>query len=138
MTPVEREVLEQVDRLMPDMVAFTQQLVRIPTVNPPGECYAACAESIGDKLSELGYAVERLPAEGLPEHTPEHPRINVVGTLAGVLPGPVLHFNGHYDVVPPGSGWTADPFGGEIRDGRIFGRGTCDQKAGIAACTGSS
>jgi succinyl-diaminopimelate desuccinylase len=45
----------------------------------------------------------------------------------------VLHFNGHYDVVPPGSGWTLDPFGGELHDGRIYGRGTCDQKAGIAA-----
>jgi succinyl-diaminopimelate desuccinylase len=55
----------------------------------------------------------------------------VVGTL-GTSP-PVLHFNGHYDVVPPGSGWSVDPFAAELRDGRIFGRGTCDQKAGIAA-----
>jgi len=45
----------------------------------------------------------------------------------------VLHFNGHFDVVPPGTGWTVEPFGGELRDGCIFGRGTCDQKAGIAA-----
>src|SRR5207244_5090099 len=47
--------------------------------------------------------------------------------------GAVLHVNGHYDVVPPGSGWTVDPFSGELRDGCIYGRGTCDQKAGIAA-----
>jgi len=44
-----------------------------------------------------------------------------------------VHLNGHIDVVPPGDGWTTDPFGAEIRDGRIFGRGVCDMKAGIAA-----
>ena len=117
------------------MVAFTQDLVRIPTVNPPGDCYAQCAELIAAKLADFGYAVETLAAEGLPEHTPEYPRLNVIGTLSAANSGrtTTLHFNGHYDVVPPGSGWTVDPFGGELRDGRIYGRGTCDQKAGIAA-----
>src|SRR6185503_19955546 len=46
---------------------------------------------------------------------------------------PRVHLNGHFDVVPAGAGWTVDPFGGEIRDGRIYGRGACDMKAGIAA-----
>jgi succinyl-diaminopimelate desuccinylase len=130
-TPLEREVLEHVEDLADDMVAFTQALVRIPTVNPPGERYAECAELIASRLEEFGYTVERIAAEGLPEHTREHPRINVVGTMG--QSEKVLHFNGHYDVVPPGSGWSIDPFGGELRDGRIYGRGTCDQKAGIAA-----
>jgi succinyl-diaminopimelate desuccinylase len=130
-TPLEREVLEHVEDLADDMVAFTQALVRIPSVNPPGERYAECAELIASRLEESGYAVERIAAEGLPEHTPEFPRINTVGVLGTT--GPTLHFNGHYDVVPPGSGWSVDPFGGELLDGRIYGRGTCDQKAGIAA-----
>ena len=135
MTPTELEVIDQVTRLTDEMVAFTQDLVRIPTVNPPGDGYAQCAELIASKLQDLGYTVETLPAEGLPEHTPEHPRINVIGTLSAANAGrnTTLHFNGHYDVVPAGSGWTVDPFGGEVRDGRIYGRGTCDQKAGIAA-----
>src|SRR5207302_176871 len=60
-----------------------------------------------------------------------HPRINVVGSLLN--DAPVVHFNGHYDVVPPGAGWTVNPFSGELRDGRIYGRGTSDQKAGLAA-----
>ena len=47
--------------------------------------------------------------------------------------GPVVHLNGHIDVVPAGDGWTVDPFGGLVRDGKIFGRGVCDMKAGIAA-----
>jgi succinyl-diaminopimelate desuccinylase len=113
------------------MVAFTQALVRIPTINPPGDRYADCAELIEARLRELGYATELLAAEGLPEHTPDRPRVNVVGALGSG--NPVLHFNGHYDVVPPGVGWTVDPFSAELCDGRIFGRGACDQKAGIAA-----
>ena len=135
MTPTELEVLEQVTRQAGEMVAFTQELVRIPTVNPPGDCYTQCAELIASKLQDFGYTVEMLPAEGLPEHTPEHPRINVIGTLLSPqrTRHKTLHFNGHYDVVPPGSGWSVDPFGAELRDGRIYGRGTGDQKAGIAA-----
>ena len=49
MTPMEERVLRAVEALGEEMVAFTQQLVRIPTVNPPGDCYAHCAEVIADK-----------------------------------------------------------------------------------------
>jgi succinyl-diaminopimelate desuccinylase len=133
MTPSEDRVVRAVDALCAEMVAFTQELVRIPTVNPPGECYTQCAELIASKLLEFGYSVEMLPAEGLSEHSERYPRVNVVGVLKPERDSPALHFNGHYDVVPPGSGWTLEPFGGELRDGRIYGRGTCDQKAGIAA-----
>jgi succinyl-diaminopimelate desuccinylase len=58
--------------------------------------------------------------------------VNVVGARRGGE-GPVVHLNGHIDVVPAGDGWTVDPFGGLVRDGKIFGRGVCDMKAGIAA-----
>jgi succinyl-diaminopimelate desuccinylase len=58
--------------------------------------------------------------------------VNVIGSRRGG-PGPVVHLNGHIDVVPAGGGWTVDPFGGLVRDGKIFGRGVCDMKAGIAA-----
>ncbi len=52
---------------------------------------------------------------------------------AGASGHPLVHLNGHFDVVPAGDGWTVDPFGGMVRDGRIYGRGACDMKAGIAA-----
>ena len=133
LSPVERAVLDEVAQLTDDMVAFTRALVRVPTVNPPGDCYSECASIIATRLRELGYEVETLAAEGLPEHTPEHPRLNVLGRLAGTSAQRVLHFNGHYDVVPPGAGWTVDPFSAELREGRIYGRGACDQKSGIAA-----
>jgi succinyl-diaminopimelate desuccinylase len=74
-----------------------------------------------------------VAADGRPEHTPTHPRINVIGHMEGCEPGPRLHFNGHFDVVPVGQGWTVDPFAGLVRDGKLYGRGTADQKAGIAA-----
>jgi acetylornithine deacetylase/succinyl-diaminopimelate desuccinylase family protein len=57
----------------------------------------------------------------------------VVARLPGREKGKTLLLNGHIDVVPPGEGWTVDPFGAEIRDGRLYGRGTCDMKSGIAS-----
>ncbi|MFN7981943.1 MAG: M20/M25/M40 family metallo-hydrolase [Vicinamibacterales bacterium] len=59
--------------------------------------------------------------------------INVVGTRRGLGSRPTVHLNGHFDVVPTGDGWTVDPFGGVVRDGKLYGRGSCDMKAGIAA-----
>jgi succinyl-diaminopimelate desuccinylase len=131
MTVTERVVAE-VDRAADEIVDYTAALVRIPTVNPPGAEYEACARFIGRDLERRGFSVEYIAAEGLPEHTARFPRVNVVGSRRGG-PGPVVHLNGHFDVVPPGDGWTMDPFGGVVRDGRIYGRGVCDMKAGIAA-----
>ncbi|MCU1384827.1 MAG: DapE-ArgE family protein [Acidobacteria bacterium] len=125
-------IAAEVDRLTGEMVAFTADLVRIPSVNPPGEEYEACAHFLGDFLKRRGFAIEYIAADGRPEHTVRHPRVNVVGTRRGG-PGPVVHLNGHIDVVPAGDGWTVDPFGGLVRDGKIYGRGVCDMKAGIAA-----
>jgi len=132
MHPIER-ITAEVDRATDEIVKYTQDLVRIPTVNPPGDQYAACAAFIGDDLNRRGYDVEYIAAEGQPEHTRRHPRVNVVGSRRGSGGGPVVHLNGHFDVVPAGDGWTLDPFAGTIRDGRIYGRGVCDMKAGIAA-----
>ncbi|HEY3884121.1 MAG TPA: acetylornithine deacetylase/succinyl-diaminopimelate desuccinylase family protein [Vicinamibacterales bacterium] len=126
-------VLRSVEALTAEAVAFTSDLIRIPTVNPPGELYEDCAQFIGATLDACGFVVEYHPAEGRPEHTRAYPRVNVVGTRRGRSAHPLVHLNGHFDVVPAGAGWTTDPFGGEVRDGRIWGRGSCDMKAGIAA-----
>jgi len=126
-------IVSEIDRATDEIVQFTRDLVRIPTVNPPGDEYTACAELLGDRLKRGGFEIEYIAADGRPEHTRQHPRLNVVGSRRGTSTGPVVHLNGHIDVVPPGDGWTVDPFGGVVRDGRIFGRGVCDMKAGIAA-----
>ena len=125
-------VLSEVDRAADELVAFTADLVRIPTVNPPGEEYEACAQFLGDFFRRRAYEVEYIAAEGRPEHTARYPRVNVIGSRRGGS-GPVVHLNGHFDVVPAGDGWTVDPFGGLVRDGKIYGRGVCDMKAGLAA-----
>ncbi|MER3397747.1 MAG: succinyl-diaminopimelate desuccinylase [Chloroflexota bacterium] len=129
----EDQVLAAVDGVLGEAVELCRELVRVPTLNPPGAEYRPCAELLGAWLRRLGYDVVYVAAEGLQEHTAEHPRVNVVGTLDFGRPGPTVHFNGHIDVVPPGGGWTRPPFGAVIEGGRIYGRGTADMKAGIAA-----
>ena len=130
---IQDDVFRSVEEISHEMISFLQELVRIPTINPPGENYIAGAELIGGKLKEFGYDTHYIAAEGLKENTASHPRVNVLGRLAGTTPRPSLHFNGHFDVVPVGDDWTVDPFGGLIRDGKLYGRGTSDQKAGIAS-----
>jgi succinyl-diaminopimelate desuccinylase len=121
-----------------EMIGFLQELVRIPTENPPGRAYEDCARFLGGWLEDLGYQVEyvEVPARELPilaPHGQDLARVNVVARLPGAGPRPVLHFNGHYDVVPAGDGWSVDPYAGIVRDGRIIGRGVSDMKGGIAA-----
>jgi succinyl-diaminopimelate desuccinylase len=129
----ENAVLKRVDESLDESIDFLRDMVRIPTVNPPGSNYQECAQLVGNKLRKFGYEVESIKAEGLEECSSENPRVNTVGRLDGATRGEVLHFNGHIDVVPPGSGWTFDPFAGQVENGRVYGRGTADQKAGIAA-----
>jgi succinyl-diaminopimelate desuccinylase len=131
-------ILKEVESARHEIVDYTRELVRIPTVNPPGDAYEACAHFIGDHLERHRFAVEYIAAEGRPEHTRHHPRINVIGTRHGAAIGQTVHLNGHFDVVPAGDGWTVDPFGGVVKGGRMFGRGVCDMKAGIAAATYAS
>jgi succinyl-diaminopimelate desuccinylase len=127
-------VLREVEKARDEVVDFTAELVRVPSVNPPGNFYREAAETLGRRLTRCGFEVEYVTADGRPEHTAAHPRVNVVGGLRGHgAPHPLVHLNGHLDVVPAGDGWTLDPFAGIVRDGRIYGRGTADMKAGIAA-----
>src|SRR5229473_6765225 len=97
-------ILKHVSDLAGEMAAFLQAITRIPTVNPPGECYADFAEVCGRQYAKLGYRVERIVAEGHPDHTTKHPRVNLLARIEGSTgDAPCVHFNGHLDVVPVGA-----------------------------------
>lgn len=115
-----------------DLVALTQDLIRFPTVNPPGEDYREICEYLAARLGRSGFEIEMIRAEGTPGDSVTYPRWNILARREGGA-GPCIHFNSHIDVVETGHGWTVDPFGGDMMDGRVFGRGACDMKGGLAA-----
>lgn len=116
-----------------DLIALTQDLIRIPTLNPPGENYREICDYLDRRLRRSGFAPELVRAVGAPGDSDLYPRWNIVAHRDGSRPGDCVHFNSHIDVVEAGQGWTVDPFGGELRDGKIYGRGACDMKGGFAA-----
>ena len=130
---LEAAILRAVEEARDEITAFTGELIRIPTVNPPGENYRECAALLGERLESEGFEVtyDDPPASACPPGSDRYPRRNVIGRLGT---GPRrLHLNGHLDVVPAGEGWTGDPFAGEVRDGAVWGRGASDMKGGVAA-----
>ncbi len=108
--------------------AFLAELVRIPSDNPPGDC-ASHAERSAVLLEKLGFVVERHMVPAAVAHA--------AGMIAATNlivrhcfgPGPTIALNAHGDVVPPGEGWTHDPYGADIEDGWMIGRGAAVSKS---------
>lgn len=126
-------VLDKIDDRVDELVELTRDLIRFPTINPPGEAYQPCAEYIGSRLAKRGFTIEYVRAVDAPGDCDAYPRINLVARREGSRAGPCVHFNGHIDVVEVGSGWTVPPFDGLVKDGRVYGRGACDMKGGLAS-----
>jgi len=134
------EARSAVERALPSTISFLQELVRVPSLLGNEEPAQALVEA---RLGELGFEVRSIepdpdglasrPDSGIPL-LPYDGRRCLVGTLAGGA-GRSLLFNGHVDVVSeePADRWTKAPYGAEIEDGRLYGRGSCDMKGGIAA-----
>jgi succinyl-diaminopimelate desuccinylase len=131
--PHEDALLGDIEARRDELVALTQDLIRFPTINPPGDAYRPCAEYLGERLRKRGFKVEYVRAEGTPGDSDAYPRTNVIARWEGSAPGPCVHFNSHIDVVEAGEGWTVPPFDGVVKDGRVYGRGACDMKGGLAA-----
>ncbi|MFT7145466.1 MAG: succinyl-diaminopimelate desuccinylase, partial [Yoonia sp.] len=106
-----------------DLIALTQDLIRIPTLNPPGNNYREICEYLDKRLRKLGFDTEFIRAFDAPGDSDKYPRWNIVARRSGGQNGDCVHFNSHTDVVEVGNGWTKNPFGGELVDGKIYGRG---------------
>jgi succinyl-diaminopimelate desuccinylase len=116
-----------------DLIQLTGDLIRIPTLNPPGENYRDICEFLATRLRASGFDVELIRAHGTPGDCEAYPRWNIIARRDGKHTGDCVHFNSHTDVVEVGKGWTQDPFGGAHIDGKVYGRGACDMKGGLAA-----
>jgi succinyl-diaminopimelate desuccinylase len=126
-------LLSEIASRRDDLILLTQDLIRIPTLNPPGENYRDICEFLDRRLTKHGFSTEMVRAYGTPGDSDKYPRWNLVARREGAGSGECVHFNSHIDVVEVGSGWTHDPFGGALVDGKIYGRGACDMKGGLAA-----
>ena len=127
------KLMREIEARRADLVQLTQELIRIPTLNPPGDFYRDICDFLDRRLVRQGFATELIRAEGAIGDSDKHPRWNLIARKEGARAGECVHFNSHIDVVEVGRGWTTDPFGGEVRDGKIYGRGACDMKGGLAA-----
>ena len=125
MTDRSREVQAWLDERADEMAALVDELVRIPTENPPGRELGRCAGVLRDALEGLDLSPELI--ELAPAGTLEGPAIVRGGAGGGEE---VVYYHGHFDVVPAQSGSQFEP---ERRDGRIVGRGTADMKGGLVA-----
>ncbi|WP_158045616.1 ArgE/DapE family deacylase [Skermanella pratensis] len=132
MTPDQQQkIRDSIDRQHEAQTEFLAELVKVPSDNPPGDCAAHAAHS-AELLEGMGFTVER---HVVPEAT-----VKANGMISATNlvirrefgPGPVVALNAHGDVVPPGEGWSTDPYGAEIRDGVMYGRGVAVSKSDFA------
>lgn len=126
-----QQLRDDIDRHFNDQVAFLSALVKQPSDNPPGDC-AAHGELAARLLENMGFEVER---HRVPEAIARsHGMISATNLVVRhrFADGPVIALNAHGDVVPPGDGWSSDPYGAEIRSGWMYGRGAAVSKSDFA------
>jgi len=130
------KVIKEVEKNKEDLVRILQELVKVPSVNPPG-VYDEISHLMAEyyKREGLSPVIASAPKDEVEKLGLAYPRPNVIALYEGSEHSPVFCLDAHMDVVGVGdeSLWTYPPFGGEIHDGRIFGRGAEDTKAHLAA-----
>jgi len=135
MTTAQQQLDAWIDAHFEEEVRFLQELIRVPTDTPPGN-NAPHAERTAELLAGMGLTAEKhavpdaeVKAAGLETIT------NLIVRRRFGDGGQTIALNAHGDVVPPGEGWTHAPYGGEIADGKIYGRAAAVSKCDIANFT---
>ena len=128
----DQKLMFEIESRKDSLIELTQDLIKMPTVNPPCANYLEICEFLKKRLEVSGFETQLIRAKGAIADSEKYPRWNIVAKYTGKNPGDCVHFNSHTDVVEVGHGWTKDPFGGELHDGKIYGRGACDMKGGLA------
>ena len=123
-----------IDAHFDEQVRFLQELVRVPTDTPPGN-NAPHAERTAELLAGFGFDAERhpVPADAVRDAGLQSITNLVVRRRFG--DGSTIALNAHGDVVPPGEGWTHDPYGGEVVDGKLYGRAAAVSKCDFSTFT---
>jgi len=136
MTPTAYDALDAwIAAHFDDEVAFLQQLVRVPTDTPPGD-NAPHAERTAELLAGFGYDAESHPVPAEQVHAYGLQSItNLIVRRRFADGGPTIALNAHGDVVPPGEGWTQDPYGGAVVGGQLYGRASAVSKSDFATYT---
>ena len=131
------KVLEEIDKLRDWGLETLTKMISVPTVSPLGDRYEEFKNLIVEELSHVGITpkVITVPSEVVKEclgpEPAKYPRYIIIAKVGS---GSTFHLNGHYDVVPGGSGWTVtEPFKPRVIDGKVYGRGSTDMKGGIAS-----
>jgi len=123
-----------IDAHFDEQVKFLQELIRVPTDTPPGN-NAPHAERTALLLQEFGMRAEKHPVPAEEVHAAGLESITNLVVQRSYGPGRTVLLNAHGDVVPPGEGWTKDPYGGEIEDGKIYGRAAAVSKCDFSTFT---
>ena len=123
-TEIENKILSKIEE--EEVIGFLQKLVRIPSVNPPGDCRRVC-QVCEEEIREAGIPVQVL---AMKETTP-----CIVATIQGKARSPVLLFDAHMDTVPVNDShrWKFPPFGADLVGDVVYGRGSADDKSNVAA-----
>ena len=126
---------QYIDTHHAEQIEFLRHIVRVPSDTPPGNNYLP-AEKAAELLTAKGYTVEWYAVPD--ERVRDYGMVSVANLIVRHKfgsGGPTVALNAHGDVVPPGDGWSFDPYGGEVKDGRMYGRGVAVSKSDIASFT---
>ena len=133
---IEATLAQFIDSHHAEQIEFLRQIVRVPSDTPPGHNNPP-AEKAAELLTAKGYTVERfaVPEQRVRDYGMQSITNLIVRQKFGAGTGPTIALNAHGDVVPPGEGWSFDPYGGEVKDGRMYARGVAVSKSDIAGFT---